>query len=345
MRLGIHRGPGFSDRWIEWCEAQGVAWKPVDCYRSDIVAQLADCDGLMWHWHQTNPKDVLFARQLTAALEAGGKAVFPDVATSWHFDYKVAQKYLFEAIGAPSPPTQVFYDLASALRWIGEAEFPQVFKLRRGAGSVNVQLVRTRGEARRLAQQAFGRGFAVVNRLAEIRDNARKARRTGDLQPLLKAARSAARLVRPNTFERQDGRERGYLYLQAFAPDNDHDTRVVVVGDRAWALRRRVRPNDFRASGSGDALYDPDGIDRRMLRIALDVRAKLGAQCLSFDFVRGADGAPLIVEISYGFPIGAFLDNCPGHWDGALTFHADQENRPQHFMAADLVARIRAQRA
>src|SRR5690625_3021554 len=63
-------------------------------------------------------KDVMAARKILFALEHAGVQVFPDFRTAWHFDDKVAQKYLLEAIGAPLVPSYVFYDKEQALTWV-----------------------------------------------------------------------------------------------------------------------------------------------------------------------------------------------------------------------------------
>src|SRR5690606_41519867 len=65
---------------------------------------------------------ILFARQLIASLEEMGIHVFPDLNTCWHYDDKVGQKYLLEAIGAPLVPTHIFYDRAAALAWAERSE-------------------------------------------------------------------------------------------------------------------------------------------------------------------------------------------------------------------------------
>lgn len=62
MKIGIHQTKGsFSDRWIAYCEAQQIPYKIVDCYKSDIIRQLADCDALMWHFSNMSAKDIKFA--------------------------------------------------------------------------------------------------------------------------------------------------------------------------------------------------------------------------------------------------------------------------------------------
>ncbi|PWT85608.1 MAG: hypothetical protein C5B58_02825, partial [Acidobacteria bacterium] len=103
--------------------------------QSNIVQELEGVDALLWHWTHQDSRQQLMARQLISAAEAMGLLVFPGRLDCWHFDDKVAQKYLLEAVGAPFPETCVFYSLDQALEWINNATFPKVFKLRRGAAS------------------------------------------------------------------------------------------------------------------------------------------------------------------------------------------------------------------
>lgn len=86
MKIAIHNSPGsFSDRWIAYCEAEGIEYKTVDCYKDSIIQDLSDCDALMWHFSQNNPKAILFAKQLLFSLQQSGIRVFPDFNTVWHF--------------------------------------------------------------------------------------------------------------------------------------------------------------------------------------------------------------------------------------------------------------------
>lgn len=343
VKIAIQPGPphSFAPRFMAYCERRGIAWKAVDCYRSDIIGQIADCDALLWHWYHTDARATLFARGLLQAVEVAGKVVFPSGATAWHFDDKVAQKYLLEAIGAPLARAEVFYDAEAALRWIETATFPQVAKLRGGSGSINVRLIHTAAEARRYVRQAFGRGFAPVDRQMLFQERLRVLRRDQNLQAIQGVAKGLARLVVPTELERVRGNERGYVYFQAFIPGASLDTRIVVIGGRAIAIQRGVRPGDFRASGSGDLRYDPAGVDPRCLRIAFEVMRATGAQCLAFDFVEDVDG-PKLLEISYGFSAASY-DACPGHWDGDLRWHEGRVSA-QDFIMDDVVAAIEARR-
>jgi glutathione synthase/RimK-type ligase-like ATP-grasp enzyme len=271
------------------------------------------------------------------SVEAMGMVIFPNISTCWHFDDKVAQKYLLEAARAPLVPTFINYDLKEALQWIDKASFPKVFKLRGGAGSSNVRLVRTSDEARALAKQAFSHGFKPVPEYwNDAGKRYRVARRRGDLLGVLcRAPKTLLEIWQKNQIM---GREKGYLYFQDFLPDNQFDTRVTIVGDRAFAFLRRVRPGDFRASGSGDIDYDPHKIRVQCVETAFEVAKKLDSQSLAFDFLVTPDGRAMIAEISYCYVASAVYD-CPGHWDHKLNWHPGQM-WPQDAILIDLLEAV-----
>src|SRR5690554_2886825 len=102
MKIAIHsQENSFSSKWIAYCEEINIPYKIVNCFETDIMSQLEDCDALMWHHHHTEYKDVVLAKKLLFSLQHAGKVVFPDFNTAWHFDDKIAQKYLLEAVNAP----------------------------------------------------------------------------------------------------------------------------------------------------------------------------------------------------------------------------------------------------
>ena len=328
-----HRERSFSDRWIAYCEYHGIRYKVVNCLDSDIIAQLSSSDALLWHWDHVNPREHLVARSVIMAAETMGVKVFPSTPTCWHFDDKIAQKYLLQAIGAPLVPTYVFYDLKEALQWIDRVSFPKVFKLRKGAGSNNVKLVRTASEARALAERAFSSGFSPVPHYGQdVLTRYRLAKRRGDLLNVIKRIPRVLSAIQDT--KRMMGSEKGYVYFQDFLPNNDFDTRVTVVGDRAFGFTRNVRPGDFRASGSGDVVYDTRRINRKCLEIAFDVTKRVGSQSMAFDFVLD-EQQPRILEVSYCYKPDA-VHSCPGYWDGRLNWH-EGHVWPQDAILIDLL--------
>jgi hypothetical protein len=338
MKIAIHHCPGsFSDKWLEYCHKHQIDTKLVNCYDSDIISQIADCDGLMWHWAHWDYEAIQFARQLTYSLEIAGKKVFPDSRTCWHFDDKIGQKYLLEAVDAPLISSYVFYEKRRALAWLDNADFPKVFKLRRGAGSANVILIRSKSQARRVVRKAFGRGFSPVNRLGLFKDRIWHLRRDRNIRALIGIGKGLARLLVPTQLEENTFREKGYVYFQDFIPDNTFDIRIIVIGDRAFGIKRLVREDDFRASGSGLILSTKSDIDTSCLRPSFEICQKIGSQCLAFDYVF-LNKRPLLTEVSYAFLQSGYR-NCPGYWDGQLAWH-EGDFCPEWFMIEDFINSI-----
>ncbi|MGJ7457480.1 ATP-grasp domain-containing protein [Halomonas sp. RA08-2] len=327
MRVAIHHRPGsFSDRWIAYCEKKTIPYKLVNAFDSEIVEQLGDCNVLMWHHHHAIYKDVVAAKKILFALEHAGIKVFPDFKTGWHFDDKVAQKYLLEAIGAPLVPSYVFYDKQEALAWAKASSFPKVFKLKGGAGAANVRLVRSEADARKLIGKAFGKGFPQYDRFSALKERFRKFR--NKQTSFLYVLKGVGRLLITPDFAKQHPNEKGYVYFQDFVPGNDSDTRVVIVaGKYAIAESRVVRSGDFKASGSG--LYNYDRISKEVINLAFSVAEKLELQSVAFDFIQDK-GRNLIVELSYGFGTEGIL-KAPGYWDKGLNWYV-LDIAPQEWM-------------
>ncbi len=79
-----------------------------------------------------------------------------------HFDNKLAQKYLLEAIDAPIVKSYAFFTEQEALEWIDRTTFPKVFKLKSGAGAYNVSLIKSRDEARNMLRGHLERGSSHI---------------------------------------------------------------------------------------------------------------------------------------------------------------------------------------
>ena len=340
MRIAIHHTPGtFSDRWIEYCDKFHIEYKLVDAYANDIIDQISDCSGFMWRWHHNDYRDQLFARQLILSLESQGMAVFPDANTSWHYDDKLGQKYLLESVNAPLVNTYVFYRKAEALAWAKDTDYPKVFKLRGGAGSQNVRLVKSYSAAKQLIHKAFGRGFPVIDHHALYRDAIWNYKREGGVKNLLRIIKRILTMYTISQNEKMKQSQPGYIYFQEFIPNNTYDDRLVVIGNRCFCLRRYCRKNDFRASGSGLIEYKKELFPKSSIAIAFQTAKLLKSQSIAFDFVY-LNNEPKIVEVSYAYAMGSVYDKCNGYWDDKLEWHGESVN-PQYFMIEDFVESIK----
>jgi glutathione synthase/RimK-type ligase-like ATP-grasp enzyme len=322
--IAIHNSEiGFHPSWRAYCESTNIPYKTVNCYSSNIVSELEDCHALMWHHSHINSNDLVIAKQILFALEHTGFKVFPDFKTNWHFDDKVGQKYLLERTGVPMVPSHIFYSKTESLVWIEQTTFPKVFKLRGGAGSSNVKLIHDKGEAKAIVKTTFGRGFSNYDSKAKLKERFRKWR-LGKLN-FTDFVKGIVRLFYPPQYAKVAGREIGYAYFQDFIPNNKSDTRIIVTGNKAFALMRYVRENDFRASGSASFGYAKELFDERCVQIAFETSQKLKLQVCAYDFVFDENNKPLVVEVSYGYTKEVYY-GCPGYWDSDLVWHEGKFN-------------------
>jgi len=302
--LPHNRQQSFSELWAEQLTLAGHEVCLVNVFQPDFFEQLKSCDGFLWWFPPiAYPRDM--ARRLMLSL--GHLAAMPTVPAwkdSWHFDDKVAQSYLLQAAGIPVPRTWVFWQAEDARNFFHCADFPLVIKLTSGVFSENVRLLRNRAEAEYWVKRLFGDGLTSLDRAA-----------SAPWQRAFKRVRLAIRTLLRENGPSLDGKDfhKGYLLVQDFVPGNDFDTRITVIGKRAFGARRFNRPNDFRASGSGEADFDPSLIELDAVRLAFRLAAVLQAQTICMDILR-KDGEPVICEISYYF-MGWTVFESPGHWE------------------------------
>lgn len=279
----------FSARWLQRAAEQGIDAYTVNVRAHDLMRTLRGADGFMWRFgYPSYPR--LLAKRLLPAIEQGmGIPVFPSWKTAWSFEDKIAQAYQLDAAAIPAARTWIFWKKDEALCFCKDYAYPAVTKLYYGFQSRNVTLLSSYDQARAWIERLFDQGLTGFTRQVNL------AR--GELH-------------------------RGYFYLQEFLPQNAFDTRITVIGDRAFGFRRMNRPDDFRASGSGLIDWDPAGIDMRFVELAYRVADAFGTQSVAIDGLY-ANGVPIVNEISYTYASWAIRE-CPGHWrreqDGALRW-------------------------
>lgn len=324
MKIAIHKPDhpySFSIQWIEFCIAKEINYIIVDCFENDIIKTLKEnkATHLLWHFGQ-NWKDLLTARNILFSAEMMGLIVYPNKYTSWHFDDKIAQKYLLEAMDIDLVNSYVFYDPVLARKLINELTvFPVVAKLRRGSGATSVKLLKSHNQFLKYLNKMFSNGFNPTSSLAhDFLKRARSIKTFTDYKAVLNKfiIRFFNKIFGVHVYPK----ELGYIYFQEFVKNNTFDIRIIVIGDKAFGIKRMVRKNDFRASGSGKIEYDINQIDIKCVKKGFEVSEKLKTQSIAIDFVFNIDGDPQVIEISYGFAPRAY-DFCQGFWDKNLSFH------------------------
>jgi len=259
----------------------------IDLYAHDWLHNAQGVDALIWNPQFMGPVSASFFKEKIYFLETiAGVRVMPNYASCWHFESKVAQSYVLEALDVPRPRTVVSFEYGDARRAAKDLGLPVVAKRSYGASSKNVELLRTQAELDRYLERAFAQQVWDARKSATA--SPWRAAASGAFEPwfLEKVRRTAL-----------DGERHDYVYLQEFIAGNDSDLRINVIGRRVDGCRRMNRANDFRASGSGQIVrgYDlPDDV----VALCMTTRERMGADCLAMDVLR-RDGEPVIVEMSY----------------------------------------------
>jgi len=322
MKIAVQEKSGpFWGFWVQEIKKAGHECILLNLCTESGFQEALHCDGVMWHVGMTFIEQTAANSILTALEIAGNKTVFPNLSTRWHFDNKVSQAYLFKQMGVNTPENTVFWSEEDAINWLQNYKcFPLVAKLKRGSSSSAVYILENIKEAERHVRKAFsfkgvsgetGGARKTTSRQLRIylRNSLLKLPKSF-LDPFLKL-RPRMREVWPN--------ERGYAYFQEFLPRNNFDTRVTIIGNRAFAFRRFNRDNDFRASGSGKIDYNLQEINMRMVEVAHEISFQNKFQSMSYDFLIDKEGKPSIVEMSYGYQSKAVFD-CLGHWNRDLEW-------------------------
>jgi len=348
MIVAIHPDIVYPDRygeqWAALLEERGIAVRWVDLTAPDAIQQVTGCDGVMWRYGHL-PQDMRVAPRVLATIEQVlGILCFPDRATAWHYDDKVSQYYLLTGAGFAVPPTWIFWNAAAARQWADGAVYPKVFKLSAGSSGANVLRIESAAEAHALIDRMFGHGIpgGLVDAPALHLPQARTLRTL--VRGAARRSRAALRVLRgvPSAAAPPHWSvERGYAYFQEWLPDQPLDTRVIVIGERAFAYRRYPYPGDFRASRSGGPRdYDPAGIDPRMLQLSFAISRRFGFQSMAYDLMLHR-GQPVILEMSYTFGVGDH--KCGAYWTPDLE-RVERDVWPYIAQVEDFVRTIAARR-
>lgn len=339
-RIAIHytanqHKDNYSSKWIDILKQQGVAVKIFDFREADVIQKILEsgCSAAMWHFFHT-PSEMQMAHPILSALEIGAKLpVWPNYDTRWHFDNKIAQFELLSCTSYPTIKTKVFFKKNEALKCVREATYPLIIKFKSGAGSANVVKVTSEEEAVKLTERMFATGYFGYS----FHEYAARYRPSF----LGKLKRCVTYLVRDIPVENglYSFVESGYLYAQEFLPNNKHDIRISVIGERAFGYIRHNRPGDFRASGSGNFDTSPSNIPLEAVKIARAISKEFSFDAMCYDFLYSKEGGVVLGEISYSF-VDWMVEACPGHWYGEENLWIEGQLSPQEAHIESFLQRV-----
>lgn len=280
----------------------------------DFWDKVKEIDCFIFRWAQPDDHHQIAETILPIIENSYGIKCFPDQNTCWHYDDKIKEYYLFKSKGYPFIKSWVFWEKESALNFAEETDYPIVFKLKNGAGSTNVILIRHKKEAQKAINKMFGKGVSANS--IPLKGKVKYK----DLEKLVRSKIDKYFLNKIKNIEPPMWQlSKNYVLFQKFLPNNSFDTRITTIGKRAFAFRRFTRENDFRASGSGKIDYNIESIDLRLIKLAFKISKEMNFQTMAYDFLYNEMQEPEVCEVSYTYSDKAIFD-CSGYWDENLNW-------------------------
>lgn len=140
------------------------------------------------------------------------------------------------------------------------------------------ELSKSTNHVLKTASGAMSKGVSLSNSFDDLYQKARKISKSFNLKSDIKD------FIRKYYFKgyKMESRFRNKFIIQEFVPNLKNDWKILVYWDKVYVLKRFVRENDFRASGSGNFVFDkeiPDGL----LDFAYSIRQKFDVPNISID--------------------------------------------------------------
>lgn len=151
---------------------------------------------------------------------------------------------------------------------------PVVIKASQGFGSKGVQLVKESGEVSKSVSSLMSPYYLPLNSVDEtLRRTVKYFYKYKGLYP----------------------KKIGQVVLQEFIPNLEFDWKVLVFGKSVFVLKRYVRDNDFRASGSGKFDYECSPSDE-LIKFAEKTRNQLDTPFVSLDIAESSNSEFSVIE-------------------------------------------------
>lgn len=295
-------------------EHNNIPFIEINLEQPDFWDMIKKLDLFIFRWAQPDDHHQIAETILPIIENSYGIKCFPSQNTCWHYDDKIKEYYLFKSKNYPFIKSWIFFEKESALKFAEKTDYPIVYKLKNGAGSTNVILIKNEKDAKKIINRMFGKGVAANSNPFKDKvkyKNLEKWARTKIDNMFLNKIKN----IEPQMWQLS----KNYVLFQKFLPNNTFDTRVTTIGNRTFASRRFVRENDFRASGSGKPDMNPNNVDMRMVEIAQRISKEMNFQSMAYDFLLNENNEPEICEVSYTYADES-ITTSPGYFDENLNW-------------------------
>jgi len=312
----------YSEKFREVLIKNNIHFITVDPNSYTLLDELKGCSHLLFRHSMGDTDTSIYETIFNIAHNVYHIKCYPNFETFWPHENKIKEYFLLKSHNFPIIDSRIFWNFENANAFIKSTQFPIVAKLPKGASSSNVVIVNSINDGKKIINQVFNKG--VNARGLKISSSLSSFSKMGTIKygkAWLRSQLIILGLLKDKTDYPEWQIQRDSIIFQKYLANNTFDTRVTVIGNRAFAFRRFVRKNDFRASGSGNFDMDKAMIDTRCLDIAFNISKKLNFNSMAYDFLYDENKNPWINEISCGF-IDWVVQKCPGYWDEKLNWHS-----------------------
>ena len=215
-------------------------------------------------------------------VNAGGK-IIPNFHLFRSHENKSYQEFYKYQRNIKSPKFNIVGTYEEGLRIFENADYPIIGKTVDGFGSRGVRQINNIIEGKKFIKKNMSSGVHL--NAAGLRNFARRFK-----------------------YKNQYPRKRGKILLQEKINDVNHDWKILIFGNDYFCLKRSVRKNDFRASGSGN--FDFEAVPSNIvLGFAYDVKNKLDTPWVSLDIIEKGENCYLIEYQALHFGLSTLINN------------------------------------
>jgi len=326
----------YSEKYMELLKKNSIPFILIDPNSNILFEEIKSCTHLLFRHSQGDTDIKIYESIFNIANNIFHINCYPNFETYWQYEDKIKEYYLLKSYNFPIIDSFIFWNYDPAEAFLTNANFPIVAKLPKGASSSNVVIVNSFKDGKKIINQVFNKGVKTSG--LKSNSNLASITKTGFkkyIKSFLKSNLISIGILKDTSDYPEWQIQKDSILFQKYLPNNSFDTRVTVIGKRAFAFRRFVRKNDFRASGSGNFDLDPKRIDIQCIKIALNISKELNFDTMAYDFIYDENNLPYINEISYCF-VDWVVQKCPGYWDETLIWN-QEEDWPQFFQLTDFL--------
>lgn len=266
------------------------------------------------------PEFFNFIEDCLLYAESCGGLLIPNFQLFRSHENKFYQELHKKKVGITLPSSRLIGSMEDLDECISDLSFPLVLKTSNGFGSKGVSKINTPDELR----------GSVMAQLHEIHPPAKNIIRR------IKQQKEHQKKIAP--YEGKYPLRVGRLILQEFLDGLKFDWKVLVFGNTCFCIKRYVRDNDFRASGSGKFSFDETPPDS-LLNFAIDVVRRLGTPWASLDIAELQDTFALIEYQCVHFGLYTLMRNSKAyvHQDASWIAQPVENPNPEKYFCDALL--------